>query len=53
MVNLKNTTTDATITVGGSSATTAMVHGESRSVTITEGAIKDSFAGYAVHIYEL
>lgn len=53
VVNLKNTATDATITLTGSTATSAMVHGESRSVPITSGAIKDSFAAYAVHIYEL
>jgi hypothetical protein len=53
VVNLKNTTTKATVTITGSSATTAKVHGESRSVTHAAGAFEDSFAGYAVHIYEL
>lgn len=54
VVNLKSAAvTGATITLGGVTATTAAVHGESRSVSITGGAIKDDFAGYAFHVYEV
>jgi hypothetical protein len=42
-----------TVTVSGSSATSASVYGESRTVPVTSGAITDSFGAYAVHIYQM
>jgi hypothetical protein len=53
--NTQNTTTsNASMTLTGTgNATTATVFGESRDLAINSGVIADSFAPYAVHIYEV
>ncbi|HEX4512401.1 MAG TPA: hypothetical protein VH054_02660 [Polyangiaceae bacterium] len=43
----------ATFTLAHDTFTTATVLGENRTVTISANAFQDSFAGYAVHLYQL
>ena len=51
-VDMRNNSATATFTVPGVSSGTAVVIGENRQVTISNGKFQDSFAPYAVHLYQ-
>lgn len=52
-VSMTGTQTTATFTLSHDTFTTATVLGENRSVSIAANAFTDTFAAYAVHLYQL
>ena len=52
-VSMTATQTTATFTLSHDALATATVLGENRSVPISSSAFQDTFAGYAVHLYQL
>jgi hypothetical protein len=47
-----NSSTNGTFTVPGNPTATVTVLGESRTIAMTNGKFQDSFAAYAVHLYQ-
>jgi hypothetical protein len=52
-VGMKNSASRARFTIAGVDKATALVLGEERTVTITNGVFEDWFEGYGVHLYQI
>ena len=54
VLNFSNQTVTRSVTLQGvGTPATATVHGESRTVALTNGMLTDTFTPYAVHVYEV
>lgn len=52
-VAMRNDASTPRFAIGGIGETQAVVIGEGRSVTVTQGTLEDPFEGYGVHLYKI
>jgi hypothetical protein len=54
VLNFSDQAVTKTVTLQGvSGASSAAVHGENRSVALSNGSFSDTFAPYSVHVYQV